>query len=682
VIASIEFDPLAPVLLVALAGGLAFAAAAAGAAAGLRGWALRGLAAAALSLALANPSIVREEREPLPDIAVMLVDRSESMEAGAREAGADRVADSVRRYAEGDDSLQLVEAEIPRGDTGTRPFEALSAALAEVPRDRLAGVVNVTDGQAEDAPEDPAALELGAPYHALLVGDPEADDRRLEIVRAPAFGLVSEPASFVVRVDDPAVPDGSYANVTLSVDGGEPVRARARVGEESEVLLQLGHRGPNIVEVSVEPGPEELTLVNNRAALSITGVRDRLRVLLVTGEPHQGARDWRNLLKSDPSVDLVHFTILRPPQKDDRTPIDELSLIQFPTTQLFVEKLVEFDLIIFDRYKRRGVLPPLYLDNVARYVEDGGALLIAAGEPFAGPLSLSRSMLASVLPARPTGRIDQQRFEPGLTEAGRIHPVTAAFADADKTGWGPWFRMIEAESLAGDTLMDGPDGRPLLLLDRVGEGRVGLLLSDQAWLWARGYEGGGPYRELFRRTAHWLMKEPELEEERLTARIEGDRATVELRTMGAAPEGGTMTAPGGAETALSFVETEPGRYRAEAAVSDTGLHRFAAADLTAVAAAGALNPAEFERMRVDGEALRPVVEATGGAMIFAGAAGEAPQMRRVREGFDAAGRGWIGFTRNERYRVADRESVPAAPALLVLAAALMLIGGAWRQEGR
>ena len=681
-ISSIEFEPLVPYLALIIGGGLALLGVLIGAALGLSGWILRTLAALALIAALANPSIVREEREPLSDIAVMLVDRSESMEAGNRAAAADSVAAAIRQYAENDDSLELVEAEIPRDSGGTRPFEALSGALAEVPRDRLAAVIDVTDGQAQDAPEDPDALELGAPFHAVLVGDPEADDRRLEIVRAPSFGLVSEPVSFVVKVIDPAVPPGTYANVSLSVDGDEPVRARARVGEESEVLLPLGHRGPNIVEVTVAEGPEELTLINNRAALSITGVRDRLRVLLVTGEPHQGARDWRNLLKSDPSVDLVHFTILRPPQKDDRTPIDELSLIQFPTTQLFVEKLDEFDLIIFDRYKRRGVLPPLYLDNVARYVEDGGALLVAAGPPFAGPLSLSRSMLASVLPARPTGRVGEQRFAPGLTEAGRIHPVTAGFAEEAADDWGPWFRIVEAEAVSGDTLMSGPDDRPLMVLDRVGEGRVGLLLSDQAWLWARGYEDGGPYRELFRRVAHWLMKEPELEEERLSARIEGETAIAELRTMGEAPEGGTMTAPNGEETPLEFSEVSPGRYRAEMAVGGTGLHRFRAGELTAVAAAGALNPAEFENMKVDGEALAPVANATGGGVVFAGEQGEAPQMRRVREGYDAAGREWIGFKRNERYRVAERESTPAAPALLMLALVLLLTGGAWRREGQ
>ena len=127
--------------------------------------------------------------------------------------------------------------------------------------------------------------------------------------------------------------------------------------------------------------------------VSIDGVRDKLRVLLVSGEPHAGERTWRNLLKSDASVDLVHFTILRPPEKQDGTPINELSLIAFPTRELFQQKINEFQLIIFDRYARQGVLPIIYFDNIARYVRDGGAVLVAAGPDYASPTSIWRTPL-------------------------------------------------------------------------------------------------------------------------------------------------------------------------------------------------------------------------------------------------------------------------------------------------
>ena len=156
--------------------------------------------------------------------------------------------------------------------------------------------------------------------------------------------------------------------------------------------MPFPHAGMNIVEIELEPVPGELTPANNRVVIAAEGVRENLRVLLVSGEPHAGERTWRNLLKSDAAVDLVHFTILRPPEKQDGTPIHQLSLIAFPTRELFSEKIKDFDLIIFDRYQHRGILPLLYYDNIARYVDrHGGALLIAAGDDYAGNASLLRA---------------------------------------------------------------------------------------------------------------------------------------------------------------------------------------------------------------------------------------------------------------------------------------------------
>ena len=135
----------------------------------------------------------------------------------------------------------------------------------------------------------------------------------------------------------------------------------------------------------------------------------------MSGEPHAGERTWRNLLKSDASVDLVHFTILRPPEKQDGTPINELSLIAFPTRELFQQKINEFQLIIFDRYARQGVLPVIYFDNIARYVRQGGAVLVAAGNPHdASQTSIWRTPLDVILPAEPSGRTSDGPFRPRL----------------------------------------------------------------------------------------------------------------------------------------------------------------------------------------------------------------------------------------------------------------------------
>lgn len=676
---------LAPLLPEPLIAGLVGAAALTALIASRRGRVLRLAAIAAVAAALLNPALVREERQSLPDVLALVVDESESMRIGGRADAAARLAAELRAKAEADPTLELVEARAAPGDDGTRLFEAVAAALADAPRGRLAGVIALTDGQAHDAAGDPKAFQPGAPVHAVILGDREKGDRRLVVRRAPPFGIIGERSTFTVRVEDPSAPPGARIEVTLSLDGGEPLTASAPVGRDVDVEIELKRRGANVVEIAAAPGPDELTLANNRAAVSVAGVRDRLRVLLITGEPHAGARMWRDLLKADPSVDLVHFTILRPPTKPDNTPENELSLIRFPTEELFEDKISQFDLVIFDRYRRRDVLRMIYLDNVARYVEKGGALLIAAGPPFAGPFSLHRTPLASVLPARPTGDILDVGYTPAVSAAGRAHPITSGLApDPSKPGWGRWFRLIDVVQVAGEKLMEGPDGRPLLLVDRVSEGRVALVLSDQTWLWARGVEGGGPYGELFRRLAHWLMKEPDLEEERLSAAVSEGVMKVERRTLGEAPPPAEATAPSGAVTPVPLAQTAPGVFAGQAPVGETGLWRVKSGELTAAVSAGPLNPRELADLRPTDAVLGPFVAATGGGTMFAGdgAGARLPELRRTRPGDLQAGRGWLGLQENKAYVGLSQDRRPLAPALLAVALALGLLAGAWAREGR
>ena len=223
--------------------------------------------------------------------------------------------------------------------------------------------------------------------------------------------MVGEEQTLELRVDDDGDPTATVP-VTLRQDGKLVHELTVRPGQATKVPFKLDKAGATMLEVEAATRPGELTNLNNRATLEVSGVRDRLRVLVVSGQPYPGLRVWRNLLKADPAVDLVHFTILRPPEKQDGTPIRELALIAFPSRELFEVKLKEFDLIIFDNYSRRGLLPMTYLENIARYVEEGGALLEAAGPQFAEPLSLYRTPLARVLPGRPDRRDVRARLPP------------------------------------------------------------------------------------------------------------------------------------------------------------------------------------------------------------------------------------------------------------------------------
>ncbi len=634
--------------------------------------------AIALGLAaLSNPSIVEEERDPLPSVAAVILDRSESMAFGTRQDAAERAYDAVRAQLNADPSLEVRILESDPTADGTNLYTALQGMMADVSRDRVAGAILVTDGQIHDLPTPPSeAGDLG-PIHGLIVGDGERGDRRVEIVEGPSFGIVGEMAEFIIRADDPS---GGEIPVDVSVNGGEKRTVFLIAGRETPLELEIERRGENVIVLEAPPGSEELTLANNRTAASLSGVRDRLRVLLITGRPNAAGRVWRDLLKSDPQVDLVHFTILRPPLKTDVTPIEELALIQFPTEELFEGKLGEFNLIIFDQYERRGVITQSYLANMARYVEEGGALIIAAGEPFASPASLARTPLAAVLPAVPDGEVNIGHFVPQLTDEGRRHTVTAPL---DGREWGGWIRAIGAQAKAGDVLMTTPDGGPLLVLDRVGDGRVGLLLSDQIWLWARGYEGGGPFSELIRRMVHWMMKEPELEERQLSLIANGDTANVRLRTLSDSAPDLTLETPEGEILSLDWTPREPGLFEASAPIHQLGLYRAEAGGLEAVALNGPANPKEYADLQSSTQVMTPVADATRGGVFRIGADGDRlPDIRRVGRSGSAAGSNWLGLRERGAYVVRASSSTPLLPGIAAAAALMIFLLVAWRREGR
>ncbi len=684
---SVIFDPLLPWAFVAGLGAVLAVLLALALWRGLSGWWLRALAGLVVLAALANPSLQREEREALSDIVIAVVDESASQKLADRpeqtQAALAALRAAVARLP--NTELRVFRLGDGEGNEGTLLMTRLAEALAEEPRARLAGAVLVTDGQLHDIARAPS---LPAPLHVLLTGHKSDWDRRLIVKNAPAFAILGETVTLTLRIEDRgAAPPADRAELNISVDGGEEMTFAVPVGEDLELPLELPHGGLNVIRFAVPAAPGELTDRNNAAVVQINGVRDRLRVLLVSGEPHMGERVWRNLLKSDSAVDLVHFTILRPPEKQDGVPVNELSLIAFPTRELFLEKIDEFDLIVFDRYKLRGILPALYLDNVRRYVEAGGAVLVAAGPDFASAASLYRSPLGEVMPGAPTGRVMEQGFRPAITELGQRHPVTAgleAFAPAageeGAPGWGRWFRQVEVEEVSGNTVMTGIEGRPLLILDRVGEGRIALLASDHAWLWSRGFEGGGPQLELLRRLAHWMMKEPELEEEALQATAEGATVTIVRRTLGEGGREVTITAPDGSEITLTLEEVAPGRFEAVWQAPEMGLYRLTDGELDAVIAVGPAAPREFETTIADASALAPLVEATRGGV--AGIEDGIPELRQVREGRVAAGRGWLGITPRGAHVTADVTLLPLVSPWIFLMLAGLLTVGAWLREGR
>ncbi len=649
---------------------------------GVRGGWFRLLASLALAFALLNPSLVREEREPLKSVAALIVDKTTSQNLNDRAAKTETLHTDIAERINADGRFELREVVVEdqldyTHDRSTALFAALDRAFGDVADDRIAGAIMITDGQVHDVPA-PDDFEFDAPLHALLSGSEGEIDRRIELVNAPKFGVVGETLEFSFKIVDTGFGGDGVVAVNVRANGEDLDSIAAVAGETETFVFQVPHGGKSILEFNAEAADREITLANNRAVATVNGIRENLRVLLVSGEPHAGERTWRNLLKSDSSVDLVHFTILRPPEKQDGTPINELSLIAFPTRELFVQKISEFDLIIFDRYQRRGVLPVLYFDNIATYIRDGGAVLVAAGPEFSAIGGISDTPLGPVIPARPAGSTMEQPYRATISEVGARHPVTRNLGNSDN--WSRWFRIVGAEVSQGHTVLTGPDDRPLLVLGRADQGRVALLLSDHVWLWARGFEGGGPHVALLRRLSHWLMKEPELDEERLQAISASGKLVIERQTLGENPGPVTVTTPLDRELEVRLQQVDDGLWRAEVKTGPLGLYRASSGELSAFANVGPPSPREIADVVSTPNRIAPVIAATGGTVIRA-EGGKLPAIVATRLGATHAGRNWIGLIDRQASILIGIERQPLFAGFLGLAMLLAAVAAMWAREG-
>jgi hypothetical protein len=658
---------------------------------GVRGAWLRALSMALLLLALLDPNLVQENRRPLKDIVAVVIDRSESQDIGERPRQTDKARDELeaRLKTLGDVDLRVVETSRDESETeGTKLFAALRGALSDAPPERVGGAIIITDGDAHDIPQSAAALGFNAPLHALITGHEGERQRRIELVEAPRYGIVGKDQIIEARVLDSA-DHGEPVKLTVRRDGETIATIDAKVGEQLDVKAPIDHPGPNVIELEVAPVEGEIAADSNRAVVNIEGVRDKLRVLLVSGKPHPGERMWRNLLKSDANVDLVHFTILRPPEKGaDGTPINELSLIAFPVADLFGRRIKDFDLIIFDRYAQQSILPYVYLENIAKYVRDGGALLMAEGPEFSTPDGLYYSPLGSISPAEPSGEDVEAPYRARVSDEGQRHPVTRGLngfdANNGEPSWGRWFRLVGAKPTNGMTVMSGAGGKPLLVLSRVDKGRVGLLLSDQMWLWARGYDGGGPYVDLLRRLAHWLMKEPDLEEEALRASAKGREVMIEHQSVKGEARDINLVAPDGSKTKLDMTPYAPGLSRAHLTVNRFGLYRAEDGEHVALINVGQENPLEMRDVVSTTEKLRSIAEATGGTArrISAGAGGAIaiPRVVGLNPSPSYGGADYIGIKRTGSTELIGARSTSLASGFFGLALLLGVVTLGWVKE--
>lgn len=650
---------------------------------------LRTILTACFILALINPSLIEEQRKPVKDTAVIVVDKSPSQDFGQR---ANRTAQALEylkselgKYTDLD--LRIIESSDSNIATReTRLFENLDKSLADVPQGQRAGVVLLTDGQVHDVPKTDESLKQYGPVTTWLSGEKNEKDRRLVITQAPSYGIVGQSVHMKYKIEDSDNINEDIAAVTINRYDEPPEVIMAPIGEEQTLELSVQHAGQNVFELSVQTVDEELTPINNKAALLVNGVRDRLRVLLVSGQPHAGGRTWRDLLTSDPGVDLVHFTILRDPDKLDATPQNELSLIAFPFQELFETKLYDFDLIIFDQYKLNHILPDFYFHNIVNYVDQGGALLDAGGPSFAGEDSIYQTELSEILPGAPTGEIMRTPYKPMPTKDGLNHPVTEYLegrnSDPENPQWGHWLRQIGITRKSGDVLLKGINDQPLLILDRVGDGRVAQLASDHIWLWSRGYENGGPYSELLRRIVHWLMKEPELDEKALHADISGHSITLTSRNFKLKDSPVTMTKPDETNEIITMELVDDGLLRQIIKADQLGVYTFENSDKQkAYAVSGDLNPPELSGVRTTPDILKPVADVSGGNVLWMNTQ-PSPGIKFYTNGRGFGSGNKIPLKQNGAFQVEGVRERPLIPPALLAIGLLLLATLTWWFEGR
>lgn len=642
--------------------------------------------------ALANPSIVEQQRQSVPDVALVINDMSPSQQSAERSKMTARALAHVKsQLSKGDKNIEIRYIEQPDQNNSlaskTELIKVIEEGYRDVPRSRRAGVIMITDGQVHDVPEQISSEEYG-PVHALITGNRKEKDRQIILKSSPAYGIVGKEVTVEYMVEDTENVGEEFAAISITENNALTQNVLVRVGQPQLHTFKLEHTGKNVLHIKTQDVKDEITQANNELPIVINGVRDRLKVLLVSGRPHTGGRTWRDLLSSDPGVDLVHFTILREPSKQDRTPQHELSLIAFPFRELFEVKLYDFDLIIFDRYNLKRILPSFYFSNIARYVQEGGAFLEVSGPEFATENSIYSTPLRNILPASPDGNVINGMYDPYVTEIGARHPVTQNLHQALANGtddlqiWSPWFRQVSTQSARGNIVMEGIHQKPLLILDRIGKGRVAQFTSDQIWLWSRGFDEGGPQTELLRRLAHWLMKEPELEENALNAYIDGNEILIQRRSLDDNPVDVELRVSDQVPKTITLeYDSDRNLLEARSPITNLGIHAVTDGQQSAFAIAGELNPPEFREVTATQDKLEPLIDQSNGGIIWLSENAE-PNIRYTASNNNFSGRNWISFKKNNSFVITGSQHKPILPSWFYALILMAVIIGGWWYEGK
>lgn len=631
----------------------------------------------ALLMVLSGPVTEQKTLRPEKDVVVLVEDTSPSNDIAPRSDIRAEAAASLRQQLM---AMENVEPVVLQTDgnaaRGSDLFNQIRGRLGSIPQGRLSAVVAITDGALSGIPDASQANLFGnAPLHVISTSAPDLFDRQLLIHRAPSFGLLGKELAATIEVKDTRNPT---ATVTMQVGNRAPEEFTVPTNEKTDLTFTLDRGGSTALRLRTPVMEGELTGRNNQAVKLMTGVRENLNVLLVSGLPHNGTQVIRSLLKSDPAINLVHFTILRTMGKIDPTPDDELALIPFPVQDLFSTDLPKFDLVVFDRYIHRGFIRQEHFRNIIQHVRGGRAMLVLAGPDYNQPFELPATPLQDIMPVKPVGDEQRSLYTPTLSEMGTRHPITEPFSE-NQGAWGPFASVLPTQKTRGRTLMQSPNGQPLLVTSTEGDGRVAVWLSNNWWYWSRGIEGGGPQTQLLRRLTHWLMRQPELEERRIDMTIDDDTLRLAYRDVDKVDEMAvTITPPGGEP--LEKTLTAADNLTTTVPARENGLYSAETADgdVIAYAVKGQVRDLEW-RVAANQPPLETLANATGGYYVPADDATRTT-LRRVGDASRLYGPGWLGLPERNTASLEGTSQKPLIPMPLGLLLILLAIIGTWWLE--
>lgn len=634
-----------------------------------------------ITLYLSGPALLREQRALQSKTVAIIMDRSASMELPNRREQADQARDKILAQLKNlPGIIPRVIDRAPINKDETDLYATLQSAFNGIPAANRGGAILITDGLIHDGPATEISPHEYGPVHTLLAGRPQDFDIRLTLESAPLYGLVHTHVTARIKLEYEGPGQIGPQEIQIEHDNQMISRVLLGPGQQIDIPLPITQSGENLYIASVSPRPGELTPRNNILPLTVRGLRDRVRVLLVSAEPYMGGRMWRNLLTSDPGIDLVHFTILRSPDSIDPTPSSDLALIPFPFEDLFATKLKDFDVVILDRYRANLIMPNRYLDNIAEFVKNGGGLLEISDSGYDGPNSITQTELGKILPGRPDGPVQNGMFKPTLTLTGQAHPVTAALSLTTPEKWGHWYTYIPVKNISGSVLLEGPGHTPLLSVSRIDQGRIAQFSSDQLWLWARGHDGGGPYHDLLRPVLHWLLKEQELDEEALTLHMKGDDIEIIRHTLDTPVPDTRWTGADGQTHKANLTPDGPGRYKAAINAPPPGIYRVISGTEHTTMAVGNIDTPEWQQLVATSDRAKRLFKKTGGR-VFQQAEIPAPSVRLVHAGDRAGGENWIGVYKAEATKIIGQNTHDLFPPLfwMVLLGAGILT--AWFADG-